>query len=386
MTRIIFLNQGGGRLFEEFIAEASSIGPAIYFGPSNDSFSINGVHLVKMPRHSNRTTIERLWTWFNFLAISGWKILTTPGKPLLFIVTNPPLSPLLGVIANKLRGNKYILLFYDMYPEALTRFANISENSIITRIWRFMNAMAIRNAVGVITISPQMAETLRQYYPLNNGTKNVRIIPTWVDTEQIRPMDKDQNWFAKRYGQIGKLTILYSGNIGFVHNLNMLPEIAQRLQDYTDVHFLIVGEGSGRKQIEAECVRLKLKNLTLLPLQDEETLPFLLATGDVSIVSLVSGAEGIAMPSKTYYNMAAGCALLGFSNSNSDLAAVIRNYQCGINVETGNVDDVVQQILQIRERPDILNEYRKNARQAAEKYFSRKTCTPKMVEFVRKLM
>jgi len=166
----------------------------------------------------------------------------------------------------------------------------------------------------------------------------------------------------------------------------MLPEIANRLKEYPDIHFLVIGEGAGRRSLESECSRLELCNITFLPLQDEAVLKFSLATGDIGIVALAKGAEGISMPSKTYYMMAAGNALLGFSSHDSDLAAIIRDYQCGINIAPGDVDSAVQAILELRDNPVILRQYREHARQAAERHFSQAVCVPKILELIQALI
>ncbi len=101
------------------------------------------------------------------------------------------------------------------------------------------------------------------------------------------------------------------GNLGMVHDLTVLPAVAAQLQAYPDVHFVVIGEGAGRKALEAQCARLDLSNLTFLPFQPESALPFSLAMADIGLVALAKGAEGVSMPSKTYYMMAAGSALLG---------------------------------------------------------------------------
>ena len=85
-----------------------------------------------------------------------------------------------------LKRQRYILLFYDLYPEALERFAGLSPRSWVSRGWRAMNRAAVRHADEVITISPQLAQTVAQYLPVDQ----VRVIPTWVDTDVIRPLPK----------------------------------------------------------------------------------------------------------------------------------------------------------------------------------------------------
>jgi glycosyltransferase involved in cell wall biosynthesis len=383
VTKLFILNQGQGPLLREFVAAAAqTIGPVAYATPDRFTLPADNVHEIALPRNRNSSMLARLWSWFTFLLIGGLRALIEPGRPVLFIVTNPPLAPLIGYVLKKVKRQRYVLLFYDLYPEAMERFAGLSPQSVVARAWRAMNRAAIRHADRVITISPHLAQTVAQYLPLNQ----VRIIPTWVDTDVIRPLPKAQNEFAARHAQSDKLTVLYSGNLGRVHDLALLPALAERLRAVPEVHFLIIGEGPGRAPLEAECARLRLSNVTFLPLQPEEGLLYSLACADIALVALAEGGEGVSMPSKTYYMLAAGAALLGLCRDGSDLAAVIDAQACGVHVPPHAVEQAAQAILQLRADSQAREQYRANGRRAAEQCYSRAVCVPQMVAVLQEVL
>jgi glycosyltransferase involved in cell wall biosynthesis len=383
VTRILFLNQGQGALLRELVAAAAeSIGPVVYATPDLFTQPVDRVRCIPLPRNRNSSGSARLWSWFTFLALGSLSVLFEPGKPLLFIVTNPPLSVFIGYAAKKLMRQRYALLFYDLYPEALERFAGMPPHSWVARAWRAMNRAAVHYADRVITISPHLAQTVAQYLPLNQ----VRIIPTWVDTDAIRPRPKAQNEFALRYAQTDKLTVLYSGNLGRMHDLTLLPALANRLRSVPDVHFLIIGEGAGRAPLEEACAKLQLCNVTILPLQPEDTLPYSLACGDIALVALAEGGEGVSMPSKTYYMLAAGAALLGLCREGSDLAAVIEAHACGLHVPPHDAERAAQAILRLRDDPQWLAQCRANGRRAAEQHYSRAVCVPQMLAVIQEAL
>jgi len=299
------------------------------------------------------------------------------GRPLLFIVSNPPLSPLIGLIAKKVRSQPYVLLFYDQWPEALVRFGGVSERSVLVRLWRWVNRAAVRHADRVVTISPALARTLQQY-----ERQRVEIVPTWVDTDRIKPLCKDQNPFAHQHGLIDKFTVMYSGNLGAVHDLTMLPAIAERLREETGIRFVVIGDGIGRRRLQADCERRHLSNVMFLPLQDETVVPFSLAAADVGVVALAPEGEGVSMPSKTYSAMAAGSALLGLCRHGSDLDGVITAHDCGVTVPPRDVDSAVQALSDWYAYPHRLLVQRSNSRQAAERLFSRAVCLPRMLQII----
>ena len=120
-------------------------------------------------------------------------------------------------------------------------------------------------------------------------------------------------------------------------------------------------------------------NVVFLPQQPEEYLPQVLATGDIGIVSLAVGAEGISMPSKTYYMMAAGNALLGISSPKSELDRLICEHQCGRNIVPGDIDNAVETILYWYENHDVLSQIKRRSRDAAQSHFDKKIVIPKLV-------
>lgn len=383
--KILFLNQTTSPMFNDLVL--ATIDEFGSIGFCTDDFTLANIKKLKLirgPHFNNSSFLTRLSSWLSYFLVASFKSLIEPNKPLLFIVTNPPFMPILGWVVNKLKRQRYVLLFYDIYPEALVRFAGISNDSIIARFWRLLNRLAIQNAEYTITISPRMLKILIQYNQ-KYGPPRLKIIPTWVDIKHIRPIPKEHNWFAQKYRQVNKLTIIYSGQIGNVHDLSHITHVAEQLKDYKDIHFVIISNSPKRKLLKIQALRQRLNNMTFLPLQDKNIVPYSLACGDIGMVALAIGAEDISMPSKTYFTMAAGSALLGFSSSTSDLAALIHDHDCGINISPEDIHGAVQAILIMRNHPELLKRYRENARQIAVQYFSKTVCTPKMLDVIREI-
>lgn len=380
---MIIINQGLGTLPRE-LAEgvAAALGSVAYLNPGPLVTTSDNLRLVAMPRHRNANMRGRLfgWSFFTFKSLSY--VLSRSTKEPILLVSNPPFSPVIGLTAGYLRHRPYALLVYDVYPEALERVGGLDPDSCLSQLWRKFNRLAVRRAEAVITISAGMGKVVSQYGDDRRG-KPVKIVPTWVDTQWIHPTAKTSNDFARLHQQTEKLTVLYSGNIGRVHDLSMLPTLAQQLQDYSKIHFLVIGDGAGREALVDTCNRLALKNITFLPFQDEALLPYSLATADVSIVALAEAGEGVSMPSKTYYAMAAGSAVLGISRNNSDLAQVIREHDCGVNIEPGNVDDAAVALINFLQHPEQLAACRRRARAAAETHYDRQVVLPQLLAILR---
>lgn len=91
------------------------------------------------------------------------------------------------------------------------------------------------------------------------------------------------------------------------------------------------------------------------------------------------------MPSKSYYLMAAGCAVLGLSHGDNDLRRMIERYECGINVESDDTDGVIEALRRFRDDPQFLAHCQSRARKAAVEQFSTSVNTRRYLEILRTL-
>lgn len=103
----------------------------------------------------------------------------------------------------------------------------------------------------------------------------------------------------------------------------------------------------------------------LLPYQEKETLPYSLASADIGVVTLSQGAENISVPSKTYYMLAAGTAILALASSNSELGLLIDKYSCGKVFEHPKPEAIANYILHLMKNKEELIILKENSRIAS---------------------
>ena len=164
---------------------------------------------------------------------------------------------------------------YDIYPDVWQIFGYIKTTSSIYRFWDRKNKKSYENAKRVITISSVMKELISK----NIDEQKIEIIYPWVDTTFIKPLKKQDNWFVREHQLEEKKVVLYSGNMGATHDLLTALKVANKIQEsHPDYHFLFVGDESKKGLIEF-ANQNHLKNVTFLPYQEPETLPFFICIG-----------------------------------------------------------------------------------------------------------
>ena len=322
-----------------------------HFNPRNTSLHEN-VQVKMVIAYRRDSTLKRLLTWGgSFLQILFF-VTFRPGKSDYFIVSNPPMAPWLAAV---LRGRINILI-YDVYPDAIVQQGMLKSTSWLIAAWRRINRYAYRRAGKVFTISEGMKRVLTQYVE----EKKVEVIPIWTDNSFLKPVPKHQNSFAIQHGLQDKFIILYSGNLGNTHNVEVLVELAAAVTNEA-LFFLIIGEGEKKAALAQKIAELELENCRLLPWQNTEVLPLSLAAADLGVVTLSEHASQLSVPSKTFNLFSVGAPLLGIAGGNSELCHVVNKYEAGRCFRPDDLDGMIDFISDLYANRDLHRRYREKA-------------------------
>lgn len=386
--KIVFLNQYAGPLFRELTEDLVTefgIGH-LYTGhvhEINQTYDAR-LKIIPCPDQETSSGFSRIFSWFKYVLVVLPKLFTK--SPMLFIVSNPPIIPWVGFVLKWLTKQRYVILIYDLYPEMLIRFAGLKVNGIVANIWRKLNQLAFENADAVLTIGDYMARQAETMFdPARTKLGRTAVIPTWADTNLIKPLAKEENWFAKQHQQVEKMTVLYAGTLGLKHNVTAMVHAAPALRHLTDVHLLFIGRGARYEYIKEFIASNELQNVTLLPFQEEKVMPYSLTTGDVAVIAVDRGGEGVYVPGKTTYYMAAGAALLVLSASKNEVTDWVEKFQCGIVVDPDDVDGFVRAVERFNHDREFLALCKQNSRAAALKYFDRKVCSAQFIDILKEI-
>ncbi len=374
-TKILFLNQMAGPLFRELAEDVSgALGASVLYTGHPHTVAREGtdnLSIESAPGYDRKSNLRRLFSWFRYFFAAFSLVLKHERTALLFIVSNPPFLGVLGYLFKRIRKQRYVVLVYDVYPDILIALGSLKDG-FVARLWRRLNRLILEHADAVIAISHDMESLLKTHYDLKQTLPGKAVvIPNWADVETIKPLDKEANWFARQHGQLGKTTVLYSGNMGNTHDIEGILEVARLLKEESHIHFLFIGEGAKWSLVENAIKDEGLGNITLLPFQPEEVLPFSMTSGDIGIVPYHPGTEGSIVPSKSYYYMAAGVVPVIVSSQPTDLASMVVENECGIAVDSGDHELMAEKILELDKNEDLLGKYKLAARTTAEKSFSR---------------
>ena len=157
------------------------------------------------------------------------------------IAMSPPLT--MGVAGRIVAwGHRCPLVFnvQDVFPDAAVATGTVTNPAVVAAA-SWVERISYRLADAVTVLSDDLTTNVAGKLPVRRRN-TVRMIPNFVDIEQIQPDDR-----MTRYRQeldIGEEpVVLYAGNVGFSQSLELVVAAARELPDVT---FVINGEGSTR--------------------------------------------------------------------------------------------------------------------------------------------
>jgi glycosyltransferase involved in cell wall biosynthesis len=341
--------------------------------------STNKLMISKAPTYNRRSKLFRVLSWINYSLFAFWKMLKADSNTVIFIVSNPPFLGFFALLVSLVKKTRYVVLVYDIHPDTLISFGVLSKNSFAVKLWRSMNQRVWNRSIAVYTIGNVMAENLTKRFNVKS-TKlgHVGVIPPWADTNKIKPIEKIDNPLSSELDQEGKITILYSGNMGISHDIDSILQAAKILKNEENIAFLLIGEGEKWQDAVDFQKDNNLTNLQVLPFQPEKKLPYTMSLADIALVALDDGAEGLMIPSKMFYYMAAGAAVIGICKGRNDVSNIIQNTNCGITIEPKKPEELAAIIKELSKDTKKLRKFKECARKSSVSNFSRNACMEKL--------
>lgn len=360
LKKIVIINQDSGYLMID-IANALSnknLNPYLIAGRIvfRNTVLADSVKVRKIIKYRRNNKFLRLLSWITAFFQIAFIIKTRHRRDYLLIVSNPPFTTFLPLICR----NRFSLIIFDVFPDTLTQMKILPENSMLVRNWKKANQKVFSRADNIFTLTDDMASRIKK----NSKVEKVDIMRFWSDNEFFRPIKKSLNPFVTEHSLANKFVILYSGNLGATHNVEIITELAASVEK-SDIMFVIVGEGDRRKWLDGDIRKRGLKNCLTLPFQPVERMPYSFASADLGIITLGTMASGLSLPSKTYNYISAGLPLLCIASFDSELNRLVTKYNNGKCFTPDMVNDIVGFIKEIAEKPALRDLYRCNSLKAS---------------------
>jgi colanic acid biosynthesis glycosyl transferase WcaI len=288
-----------------------------------------------------RSRAAKLAAFVLFHAAAAFAVLRRARRgDVVVVMTDPPLIGVTAGAAASLRGALLVHWVQDIYPEiaaTLTRHRWVGVLSGLRNVfWRRAKACVPLGTDMAAVLAEACVPAERLLASPNWAPAGIRALPRGEPAE-----------LRKTWGLQGKFVIAYSGNLGRVHDLPPVLDLAHELRDVPNFTVLIIGSGAGEADLRRNAEERQLTNVRFLPPQPREQLSESLAVADLHLVTLLPGCERLVFPSKLYGITAAGRPLLFIGPEKCEVAGVVRENGLGLTAERGAMSAAARAIREL---------------------------------------
>ena len=255
-------------------------------------------------RKSQSKTSLLLGSKISFFISSVFQILKLKKETDLFIISsNPFFLPLLVLM---LYGKKKIFVTFDKFPENIFIRSKALKllGSLFFPFFKLVRLMVDAN----ILVGSDMVDAT--YH-------NPHVVQNWATCS----INRENNSNSPRPN------LLYFGNLGVFQAIPLLIDQIKNTSNHEAYQFGFFG--SGQYQSEVQSLSLQVDQISYGGVVPMEEASSIYSDYSISVVTLLPEMEGKCVPSKVYNALANGHPILAFVGVDSEVALMIRRYNCG---------------------------------------------------------
>ena len=307
------------------------------------------------PRHRMR---RRVTNYLTYLALAVPRALAIRPDVVL-AMTDPPIAGMAGALVARLCGRPFVYNIRDLYPDMAIGGDIVRPSRWVER-WEKMHRDVLRRAARVIVLGDDMRARI-----LAKGVapERVDVVRDGASFPGKLPERDDPVVREIRCGF--PFVALHAGNLGFYGAWDTLLKAAEILRN-ENTGLVFIGDGANR--VALQTAALNSANVRFLPFRPADQVPHVMMAGDVHIVTVRRGLEGIVVPSKLYGILAAGRPVLSVADSKCDAARIVVEAGCGVAADPDDPSAVATAIRQLKSEPEKLFEMGRKARETAQNY------------------
>ena len=342
----------------------------------------DGVHVLRVKTYlaPNAGFVRRILNYFFFMIAAVVASLSV-SKPDLVVATSPQFfCAVAGYLVSRLKRRPFIFELRDIWPESITTVGAMRPSWPI-RYLEKLELFLYRKSVRVVALTEAFKKNL-----ISRGipSSKIDVITNAVDLSFFNPPSRPSD-LVRTLGLNGEFVASYIGTVGMAHAVERIVEAAEKLRTHQEILFLVVGEGARKKKAEEMVIRKGLPNIRVLPGVSKEQVRDYYAVTDLNLVTLRNTPLfRTVIPSKIFEIMGMGrpilCAVDG------ECRKIVEEAGCGVFVEPENVDQMVETILNLKQKRDILEAMGKSGRSFVERFYNRDVLAEKYLELLKEVV
>ena len=301
---------------------------------------------------------RRVSNYLTYLSLAIPRALSIPSD-IVLAMTDPPIEGIAGALVARLSGRPFVYNIRDLYPDMAVGGSIVRPGSFTAR-WEAMHRWALHHAARVIVLGEDMRDRI-----VAKGVDPARVVISRDGINIPETVPSPENSVAREIRGDFRFALVHAGNVGFYGAWQTLIS-AVRMLENDGVGLVFIGEGAMKPQVEA--MGEGCRAIRFLPFRPASEVPLVLSSGDMHVVTVKRGLEGVVVPSKVYPTLAAGRPVLGIAPEESDVVRIIRRTGCGIAANPDDPASVAEAIRSVLHDSEQLQTMARRAREISFSY------------------
>jgi len=320
-----------------------------------NNVTIERVGSTAYPRHQMR---RRVSNYLSYLALAVPRALAI--RPdIVLAMTDPPVAGIAGAFVARMSSRPFVYNIRDLYPDMAVGGEIVNSGFWVER-WEKMHRRALRQAARVVVLGDDMRDRI-----IAKGVAPERVVIVRDGSSFPPSLPERSDPVVQKIRSGFQFVAIHAGNLGFYGAWNTLLKAAEILRN-ENIGLVFVGDGANRATLEASAQ--SSPNVRFLPFFPVAQVPHVMMAGDLHIVTVRRGLEGVVVPSKLYSILAAGRPVLAVAAASTDAARMVTETGCGMSADPDDPAAVAAALTELRNDPARLAQMGARAREVAAKY------------------
>lgn len=348
--------------------------------------NVNGIHIrrVKYLRLGRRSKLGRCVNFLSFVIAVICHIGFLKDYKIIMVYSNPPVLPVIAMLAKKFFGCKLVFVSYDVYPEIAVQSGVMGENGIFTKLFNLYNSKLFRATDAVVAVCEDMKDYLQKHR--NVKENKVVCIPNWyADDKSQNRIPRSATRLFSDYGEDGFIAS-YLGNLGTCQDADTLIDTIRLLKNDGSVQFIFAGHGNKMPRIKELKEKERISNLNVFEFLHGKDFSDVLKISDCYIVSLIDGLYGLCAPSKTYSYFMTGRPVICVMDDRTEIAQDVIQNNSGFVVKNGDSKALAEYITKLKNDKDMASRMSKSARKIFLSKYEKETCIKQYHSLIAQLL
>jgi glycosyltransferase involved in cell wall biosynthesis len=320
-----------------------------------NNVTVECVGSTAYPRHRMR---RRVSNYLSYLALAVPRALALRADVVL-AMTDPPIAGIAGAFVARVARRTFVYNIRDLYPDMAIGGDIVRPAKWVER-WEKMHRSALNQAARVIVLGDDMRDRI-----VSKGIAPEKVVVVRDGTLSPASMPAPGDSVVQEIRSGFPFVVMHAGNLGFYGAWETLLKAAEILRT-ENTGFVFVGGGANRASLGAAAG--KISNVRFLPFRPSGQVPHVMMAGDLHVITVRRGLEGVVVPSKLYSTLASGRPVLAVAPKESDVARIVVESGCGVAADPDDPFAVVESIRHLRDDPAKLAAMGRRAREVADRY------------------